>query len=187
MFLVVGLWGLLRWGLIAGLAAALVMNVRNVFHGQAGFAELAVYDAAFLFVLVVGPRRLLALVRRALGRRGAGAAIILCGLVATSARAEQPPPLHDIPWYSQHRAERDATLAWCHVDTSRLRMWDCHNAEAASNERVLSRQQPRDFLTDPNYWRANPMLRDGVLRICAHPSDADGPYLRYCRYAAMGF
>lgn len=107
-------------------------------------------------------------------------------LLATPAFADdQPPPLHDKVFYMQHRATREATLSWCHADESRSQMADCRNAEAAGNVTLFSRPTT-DPLKSAEFWRENPAARDGILRICAHPGVADGPYLPYCRYAAAG-
>lgn len=191
MFLIVGLWSYLRFLLVVGFAFSIVQDVRAIRHGVPGLVDIVIYQALFLFLLLGGHRRVWVLWRYARRCRSIGgtvAAIALCGLAASATAHDVQAALHDIPWYMQHRAERDATLNWCHMDESRTRMSDCRNAEAAGNERVLSQPMAGDFLADSRWWRANPMVRDGVLRICANPTQPGAAvYLRYCRYAASGF
>jgi hypothetical protein len=112
------------------------------------------------------------------------AATLAVGLAAVTARADEPV-LHDKIFYMQHAALREATLGWCHADARRSHMADCQNAEAAGNAKLFTRPMT-DPLANAEFWRENPAARDGILRICAHPTEADGPYLPYCKYAAAG-
>lgn len=114
-------------------------------------------------------------------------ASILIGmaLLASPVAAKAQAQLHDKVFYMQNDSLREATLSWCHADERRGHLWDCRNAEAAGNVKLL-RERPSDPLKDPQFWRENPVARAGILRICAHPQEADRPYLAYCRYAASG-
>jgi hypothetical protein len=111
-------------------------------------------------------------------------AMALAATFALPVRADEPQ-LHDKIFYMQHAAIRETTLGWCHADVRRSNMADCQNAEAAGNVKLFSRPAT-DPLKNAEFWRENPAARDGILRICAHPTEADAPYLPYCRYAAAG-
>lgn len=111
-------------------------------------------------------------------------AAALVVVLAAPVHADEPQ-LHDKIFYMQHAAIRETTLSWCHADVRRSRMADCQNAEAAGNVKLFSRPAT-DPLKNVEFWRENPVARDGILRICAHPTEADAPYLPYCRYAAAG-
>jgi hypothetical protein len=117
-------------------------------------------------------------------------------LIPLAAQAQTLPPqpraLHDKAWYSSHPAERDATLRICHSDASFGDLYDCLNAEAAaglsrfsegknSQRRWSSSEQ---MLHDPEFWRQNPIARDGELIQCARRGPGDEMALPYCAAAA---
>ena len=115
-------------------------------------------------------------------------AIILTalGLFASIPAKAQPAALHDIPWYVGHTAAREATLTWCHQDSSRADGFDCQNAQAAaagSMFRDTGNRDPND-MTSPAYWTANPIARAGVLRGCARPRPGNAMNQPYCGAAA---
>lgn len=113
-------------------------------------------------------------------RRLFAAAVVVA--LPLAARAHEPPrALHDIPWYVAHPVAREATLRLCHSDNSYANMPDCANAENAAAGQVGSASsidRLRAMLNDPEYWRQNPIARDGAMAQCRQhaPGDAILPY-----------
>ena len=108
------------------------------------------------------------------------------GLLSGSAWAQTSNALHDIPWYVAHTAAREATLSWCHQDSSRADSFDCQNAQAAAAGtmfRDTGNRDPNDMMS-PAYWTANPIARAGVLRGCARPRPGNAMNQPYCGAAS---
>ena len=126
-------------------------------------------------------------------------ALALLVLLPGAALAQQPQSraLHDKSWYEAHPAERRATIRICENDASYSALPDCINAEAADGVASRREQQGRrqigekgawigyDPLMDPDWWRANPIARDGQLIQCMRNRPGD-PSLRYCAAARAG-
>ena len=110
--------------------------------------------------------------------------VLLPGLAFAQQRQQV---LHDIPWYSAHTAERNATLKFCHASADRVDMADCQNAEAAATGAMVdgsAAQGLTAMLNSPAYWTANPIARAGELQQCAHPNvPGNQMALPYCNAA----
>jgi hypothetical protein len=95
--------------------------------------------------------------------------------------------LHNIAWYVEHAAAREARLTWCHQDSSRADSFDCQNAQAASAGMTFQDSGNRDAndMMSPAYWTANPIARTGVLVACGRRLPGNEMQLAYCGPAAF--
>jgi hypothetical protein len=116
------------------------------------------------------------------------AAVLVAAPFAAHAQQRQRA-LHDIPWYVAHPAARGATLRLCHNDNSYAGMPDCANAENAAAGQVGSGSsigRLKAMLNDPNYWRQNPVARDGAMVQCRRRGPGDAMVLPYCAAIQAG-
>lgn len=114
------------------------------------------------------------------------ALLVVVPIIAHAQQRERA--LHNIPWYAAHPAAREATLRLCHTDNSYAGMPDCANAENAAAGQVGSGSaigKLRAMLNDPEYWRQNPIARDGAMAQCRQHAPGDA-VLPYCAAVAAG-
>ena len=112
--------------------------------------------------------------------------LAILSLLASAPAWAQPAALHNIHWYVEHTAAREATLTWCHQDSSHADSFDCQNAQAAAAGVMFRDIGNRDLndMMSPAYWTANPLARTGVLRACARRKPGDEMQYPYCGAAS---
>ena len=91
-----------------------------------------------------------------------------------------------ISWFMAHPTEMRQTIAACQDSSELANTATCINAEAAAaGLRARATAGPRDLvamLSDPRYWSANPIARDGELVNCRNGTSM---LPQFCRAAAQ--
>ena len=102
-------------------------------------------------------------------------------LAATAQARSARTSNHDIAWYVQHPAARQATLNLCRSDTRFSRDADCSNAHYAETQAWsddLDRRVKSDTASSihsPSYWASNRLARIGVMAACRNPNTGYDP------------
>lgn len=88
-------------------------------------------------------------------------------LVPVAALADPAPIAKSVSYFEAHLQELRATLSICHDNAQFADTPTCQNAEAAASG-LKARRGPdlATMLSDPRYWSANPIARDGLLLQC---------------------
>jgi hypothetical protein len=104
-------------------------------------------------------------------------------LLPVAARADQPPAM-PVSWWMAHPAELHRVIPLCQDNSRLANTATCVNAEAAAAG-LRAQRTYVDFasmFSDPRYWSANPIARDGELVNCRNGTSL---LPQYCKYAAQ--
>lgn len=109
--------------------------------------------------------------------------LLVVVLFPLAAHAQAPQPARPISWFKVHLADLAVTLSVCRDNSQYANTPTCVNAQAAATGLRGDRSiNLNALLSDPRYWSANPLAREGLLAQCQLGTAMEP---RLCKYAAQ--
>jgi hypothetical protein len=114
------------------------------------------------------------------------ATLLACAAGGAHATGSRHQDAHfDIAYYQTHPTFRADVLRLCQQTSPRGDLPDCRNASKADAEVRSSGVRASDIMT-PQWFRDNPIARDGIIAQCARRGPGDELVLPFCTAALQG-